>query len=332
MRLIILGSLGYHDETILSPIKKEAMHRGLDVRWKIYTESDKKGSLVHLEDCTNNTIHYWRSFLDGTLIEENDRILIADFWNPMIFSMKFYATRKFKNVKFFTIHHGSSDLYGDFAAGPEWRDWASKNEYGWDSCYDGIFFGSETTRTQYLTSKGLPLNSARHHVTYLPISEIERMIGNIDKTNITRVPNTCIMPLRPDYDKGADLFFEYAKLNPHMTFKVAAPFIDFTSFHDSIKGSIPKNVYFLGVLPREELFMHELSSEYVCSFARQETFGYAVLEAILCGCKPILEYSSTTPYKELYDECISHNKSFIMTDKYQALKFSQAKIINLMTQ
>lgn len=309
MRLIILGGLGYHNDTIIQPIINEANSRLLPVVWKTLNED---GANVHLPDFTDETIKLWVDFLNNMQFEDNDRILVADFWNPMIFAMKFNATRKEKGIKFFTIHHGSSDLDGDFSSMPEYKEWCSKSETAWASCYDGIFFGSNVVRDKFIENHG----SGKYTVAHLPISYIEETINQITATEkIERVPNKVIMPLRPDYDKGFDLFLEYAHQHPEKTFFVGSPV-------PQALTNLPDNVKFMGQLSRNELFRVMLSCEEVVSFARQETFGYAVLEAVLCGCKFISNYSEGTAYKELYSN---------FDETYVRLKLSEAKIVDEIT-
>jgi hypothetical protein len=147
MTIWIAGSLNYHNETVVEPILAELKKRNINHVWIKPKRED--GANVHVEEMTVVTLEYWEEMLKQITgsVMEGDSVLILDFWNPIIFQLKFYDSRFKMGLKFFTIHHGSSHLSGDFAAQPGYKEWVWSFEDSWIRCYNKIFFGSKNAKS-----------------------------------------------------------------------------------------------------------------------------------------------------------------------------------------
>lgn len=287
MTVWIVGSLGYHNETIVQPILDELTKRHVEHRW--FKPDNEEGANVHVEQCTGETMKYWANFIAVLpKLAKNDVVFILDFWNPAIFEMKFWSTRHNLNIKFITLHHGSSHLPGDFASQPGY-EWTHNFEDAWVQCYDKIFFGSYNAIDQF--SK---LPAGKGIVSYLPFDYIAKVMTKVPSDTV-RAEKSVIMPLRLDADKGALEFFEIVKNNPEYTFHASR-------FHCNVEIPELPNLVMHDAMERDHLFILMSECEYVLSCAKQETFGYGVLEAVMCGCKPILQESTNNCYNEMYDE------------------------------
>lgn len=306
MTVWLIGSLGYHDETIVEPIIDEFNKRHVQVSW--FKPDNVDGANVHVEQCTSETLKYWVNFTALLpKLRKNDVVFILDFWNPIIFEFKFWSTRNNLDIKFYTLHHGSSHLPGDFASTKEF-EWALAFENAWKDCYDKIFFGSMNAANQFPEMK----NGARI-VSYLPVGYMDKIAANVPK-DIARITNRVIMPLRLDDDKGATEFFEIVANNPDYEFVALA-------FHCNVEVPKLPNLTLMPAMDRQTLFSLMATCEYAISCAKQETFGYGILEAVKMGCKPILQKSEHNCYNEMYDEsCLFEKNSSVKIGDYRFAK------------
>jgi len=281
------GSLAYHDETILRPIFNELRLNGMNVS---HHATDPDGGLVHIPGHESAVVYSWQAMVrdfQALPIKSDDCIFISDFWNPAVFEIKFLLARTGrKNTRIFTIHHGSSHLPGDFAAASEFAPWVSRAEEAWVSCYDTIFCGSDKI-TKIMKAK---CPSGNFVTSYLPITSLLSTVRSVEHSKLKRIENTAIMPLRMDPDKGVDDFIRFVDNNPDFTFY---------AFAAEDKWKRP-NLVIEPQSTREILFRREQQCEFVVSFAKQETFGYGVVEAVLNGCIPVLQGSETNCYQELF--------------------------------
>lgn len=297
----VLGSLDYHDSTILYPLFQELesqtnLKKETDIVWAKMCVSSKD---VHISPFVDNVMVYWQKMINYIIknVKDGDTILITDFWFPPITTIKYLFSQKKWDVKLFAIHHGSTHLPDDFATQFD-GEWASLSEDSWIECYDKIFVGSQSVidimKEQDL--KRFEKHNEKFVPTYLPITHIQKIVESVKKNNnIERKKNTVIFPLRLSDDKGALELFEFAAINPQLKISVASPV---NVSPELLSRAVSLNIKFLGILPRVELFDKFLESEYVFSWAGQETFGYSVLEAVLMGCYPIL--CNKNVYPELY--------------------------------
>lgn len=313
MTVHILGSLNYHNETITVPILDELNRRHVKWVWSRPQSHLEDGANVHVEEFTSTTLNYWKDMLRVLPdLKNGDSVFILDMWNPIVFDLKFYSTRNNLNLKFYTIHHGSSHLPGDFAAQPEFS-WTHAFEDAWIGIYDKIFFGSNNAMQQVVNKTGF--KEGKYVVSYLPIDCVKNSV----RPNVVRYDKTVIMPLRLDLDKGASEFFDVVKNNPDYTFHCS-------KFHANVDIPNLPNLIQHESMSRVKLFELMASCEYVLSCAKQETFGYGVLEAVFMGCKPLLQKSSENCYNELYkefclfDDASKLNLDLVSYDEYDVLR------------
>lgn len=289
--LHILGTLDYHDDTILKPIIKH-----LDEFYWYDTYRKKKD--VHIKEYQYNTYQYWDEITRDTInhLRDGDTIFVTDFWFDGINRIKFHCERNNLNVKMYALHLGSSHLPGDFASKLPDISWVRALENTWIKCYDKIFVGSESVLKELQNFEGgylSVLDLKKFVPTYHPISHIQEIAK---ETPRSEERGGVISPLRFSKDKNCDAVVEFAEKFPEQIVYVYSPAYDDRNLYTSL----PDNLIFCDTLDRRELMEVEGSMEYVFAFAKQETFGYAVLEAVLMGCKPILINKNV--YPELYGD------------------------------
>jgi glycosyltransferase involved in cell wall biosynthesis len=94
------------------------------------------------------------------------------------------------------------------------------------------------------------------------------------------------------YRKGLLLFIDTAKLCPEMDFYIIG---NYDHSIQMLKQRAPPNVYFTGYVTDEELRDHYNTSFIYCQLSVSESFGYALAEAMLCDCIPVVTRSTSLP-------------------------------------
>ncbi|WP_321430911.1 glycosyltransferase family 4 protein [uncultured Methanolobus sp.] len=94
------------------------------------------------------------------------------------------------------------------------------------------------------------------------------------------------------YRKGLVEFVQSACYLPDFDFYLIGKYDD--SIND-LKKIAPNNVHFTGFLPDEELIKHLCTSSVYCQLSIFESFGYALAEAMLCGCVPVVTQNASLP-------------------------------------
>lgn len=315
MNLLILGNFDYHDETILYPIfdalikhKESTNNQNFEEVLWYYDERNKD---CHIESNLTTTIDYWMGMVAFCMekLQPEDIVLVADFWNPIINTIKFYSERKGYRNKFYAIHHGSSHIPGDFTRTLGY--WTVMSEESWFYVYDKVFVGSNYIK--YLLGERGILELA-----YLPIKSIQELIKELP--NVDRIKNSILFPLRMEADKGVNYFFDFVRKNPDYQYFACTP----TEPSEEISKICKElNIEVKSFKNRAELFAFERKMEYVFSFAPQETFGYGVLEALMNGCKPILRNAGV--YKELY------SKNNVLFDNIDEIDLDKVKDYDINT-
>ena len=215
--------------------------------------------------------------LRAGVIKSGDIIFDADLWRPGLEAIPYMTQLAGLDIKVVGIlHAGTYDPY-DFTAQAGLESWGEKIENGWLSFIDMIFVGS-TFHKELLKEKRdvrCPIE-----VTGLPFygANLRRQFSIIKKEPIV------VFPHRLDPEKNPYLFDEL---------KLAVSSGQFIKTVDVWGGN--KAAYY-------ELLS---KSTVVVSFADQETFGYAIAEAIALGCTPVLprklSYSEIYPQEYLFD-------------------------------
>jgi len=228
-------------------------------------------------------------------ITDEDTIFFADLWHPGIESL-FYI-RSLSNAKFKicgVMHAGSYDPW-DFLAQAGCRPWASHFEQMIGNSADAIFVGSEWSKV--LFSKTFwDRQNGNIHVTGLPLDleEIRRW-----KSPLGKLP-WVVFPHRLAPEKGV---VDMINIMSNVFNRASAHYIKLVI----TSGSIPKirdpelarrfsefystyrdRILLKYGLSKPEYYDILSQSTVVLSTARQETFGYGVLEACALGCTPVV--------------------------------------------
>ena len=92
--------------------------------------------------------------------------------------------------------------------------------------------------------------------------------------------------------KGLNLFAETAKILTEFDFYIIGKYDNSIGY---LKKIAPSNLHFTGYIPDEELLkLYNLSGVY-CQFSISESFGYALAEAMSCGCVPVVTRNASLP-------------------------------------
>ena len=93
--------------------------------------------------------------------------------------------------------------------------------------------------------------------------------------------------------KGFQTFVESAATLPNVRFVVVGPSPD--GAVDQLKTAAPKNVEFTGAVPNEKLRELYGKARVYCQLSMYESFGMALVEAMSCGCVPVVADSGALP-------------------------------------
>lgn len=94
------------------------------------------------------------------------------------------------------------------------------------------------------------------------------------------------------YRKGLVQFVESAKYLPNFNFYLVGKYDDSIS---ELKKIAPDNVHFTGYLSDTDLVNLYCSCNVYCQLSVFESFGYALAEAMLCGCVPVVTKNASLP-------------------------------------
>ena len=204
--------------------------------------------------------------------KDGDVILLADGWFPGIEMVQYIIDIVKKDIKIYSIFHAGSYDEFDFTERHGFSRWAKGLEESWFKIYDGIFVGSQWHKDLILSKR--ECDPDKIHVTglffdYKEVKEgVECRYKDID----------VVFPHRLDAEK-----------QPQLT--------------DLVN---PKPLKTKDLCKTKKEYYKLLGrSNVAISFALQETFGYAMLEAMAMGCHPVvpnkLSYRDTVPEKYRYE-------------------------------
>lgn len=209
-------------------------------------------------------------------IIDDDVILFADGWFPGVENLAYIRNISNKKFKLACIlHAGSWDCY-DFTFRTGMREWAKHLENSWFEIYDYIFVATEFHKQLILQHQ--QADKSKIYVTGIPFypEDLKAKYLPAEKENIIIFPHRC------NEEKHPELFDILAKSYPDY------------KFIKSIEVCTT----------RDEYFKLLAKSKIMVSFADQETFGYATLEAMALDNYVIvpdkLSYKETVPEQFRY--------------------------------
>lgn len=93
--------------------------------------------------------------------------------------------------------------------------------------------------------------------------------------------------------KGLDTFIKCAHFLPDTRFVIVGPIIGDTTYR--LKESAPSNVEIVGKVSESELVEYYQRASVYCQLSEYESFGMCVIEAMACGCVPIVSNRGALP-------------------------------------
>jgi len=224
-------------------------------------------------------------------ISDKDVILFSDYWFPGV-EMLFYI-RDALNLKFKIagiLHAGTWDP-NDFLHQKNMQRWARGIESGWMEQADALFVATEYHKKLITVAVNVDQNKIKvvPFPIYISISKWTDPHYYIpEKRTYLSTKPLVVFPHRLAPEKQPQLFDELFG-NGH-------------SYKDMFRSFKTAE---LGGLTDKQGYYHNLAcGTFSISFAKQETFGIAMLESVLCGCAPIVPNSLS--YKELYPEIFKY--------------------------
>jgi len=207
-------------------------------------------------------------------ITHGDELWFADLWFPGIEGL-FYI-RAMTGIQFRitgVLHAGTWDKH-DFTFKNGMYSWAHNIEKGWLDQIDTVFLGSEFHRQLILDEFGKGIK-AKLKVTGLFFDANEVSRQSCSKRDLV------VFPHRLEYEKRPDKF-------------------DSLAYH--FTGSGWKFLKTKDETSTKEEYYNLLARARVAvSFSEQETFGYAMLEAIANGCIPLVPNTVSYATMSIYD-------------------------------
>lgn len=222
--------------------------------------------------------------LSNNEIQDDDVIFFADGWFPGVENLAYIRNLSGINFKLACIlHAGSWDKY-DFTYRTGMRDWAYNLENSWFEMYDYIFVATDFHK-QLISNNQSIRDMSKIYVTGIPFypKDLRAKYLPAEKENIIIFPHRC------NEEKHPELFDKLAKEYPDYKFIKSIEICD----------------------TRDKYFNLLAKSKIMISFADQETFGFATLEAMALDNYVIvpdkLSYKETVPefyrYKCKNDIC-----------------------------
>lgn len=215
-------------------------------------------------------------------ITSDDTIFFHDLWFPGIECLAYIKEMTGLKFKIAGILHAGTWDEHDFTY--PMRPWAKHIEQGWLNMFDQVFVGSHFHAELIHQANYV---SCPIRVTGLPFDykEIQRPQ---EKENII------VFPHRLDKEKRPDLFDRLAE-----------------ALEPTLKQLGWKAVKTKDVCSSKEEYYQLLGKAKIAvSFAEQETFGFAMLEAVANGCVPVvpdkLSYGTMEMYEDYRFEDFSH--------------------------
>ncbi len=207
----------------------------------------------------------------GGEVTNKDVLLFADLWFPGIEALQYISCLGGARPRITGILHAGTWDPADFTVRSGMRPWAHELESAWFQIYDLIFVA--TMWHKELILKNHHVDPNKIVVTGLPFYPDEI---TVPRKNIKKDSTLVVFPHRLDPEKHPEQFDALANGFPDLRFvKTAEHFLCKASYYDELA-----------------------SASIAISFADQETFGYAMLEATALGCYPLVP--DRLSYQEMY--------------------------------
>jgi len=217
-------------------------------------------------------------------IDSETTFLFMDAWFPGLEMLAYI--RNALNIPFKIVgmlHAGTWDPY-DFLTQKGMRTWAQPLEYSWFKILDTICVATQFHKNLIKDT----LYDSRRHTTF----ETDRVAKKIKITGF---------PIYPDFVKPMTkenlIIFPHRlapEKNPHLFKRLMEKYNFEKEFEEPYKLLFTKDF----CNSKKEYYALLNKAKIAVSFANQETFGIAMLEAALCGCYPIVP--NRLSYIDLY--------------------------------
>jgi len=240
--------------------------------------------------------NYWKATQMANLIRamyrgevtSDDVLLFADLWSPGIEALRYISDMGGVKPKITGILHAGTWDPNDFTYRNKMRPWAHGIEDSWFKIFDKIFVGSYYHRD--LIMQNHTVDEQKIVVTGLPFYPEDFTARSARKSKYKIAFPHRLAPEKHPEEFGL-LLSRHRKLVGTMTAE------HFTT---------------------KEEYYHELANSSIAvSFADQETFGYAMLEATALWNIPLVP--DRLSYKELYPKLFRYNSLIDLDNKIRAI-------------
>ena len=212
-------------------------------------------------------------------IKDDDIIFFTDLWFPGIEGLQYIKDMTKKKFKITGILHAGSYDRNDFTFKASMSYWARSIEQGWLDFFDKVFVGSAYHRKLIEDTFKVRSNLIKNTGLFFDYKDIKKRFLKQDKIVKEKI---IVFPHRLDEEKQPELFDKLKK---------------------EIQNEYPDWRFIRSKdITNSRLGYYQLlaDSKISVSFALQETFGFAMLESIACGCIPLvpkrLSYDTMTIY------------------------------------
>lgn len=229
-------------------------------------------------------------------IKYGDILFFHDLWFPGLEMIQYIKQGLGIDLKIYGILHAGTYDPWDFLSQCGMAFWAGELEESWLAFVDKVFVGTEYHRQLILRNRSV--HPSKITVTGLPIYP-EEFVKSVRKENIV------VFPHRLDPEKQPWLFdkLESRCLNSNWRFM-------------KTKEACNTKQEYYDLLNRAKIAV---------SFAEQETWGIAQLEALFCGCIPFVP--DRLSYSEIYPRPFKCPSDEDIIDKILALIENEEKLI-----
>lgn len=250
------------------------------VQGKPLTSKIESGSVLDSEGTNYFKFSQLMTIMQGIregAIADGDTLLFADLWFPGIEAIRYSTDQRKIKVNITGILHAGTWDKDDFTYRCGMRSWGQHLEASWFHIYDQVYLGSEYHKQMILRETPEARHMAdRMFVTGLPFdykevrSQVATLIDDLK-------PHQVVFPNRLDPEKQPWRF-------------------------DSLKvGEGWNKTKTAEHFTTKQKYYQELSeSRIAISYSLQETFGYAMLEALTLGCIVLLPDGLS--YRETFSE------------------------------